>query len=130
MKGRDGLKVSGMVVLNKQGNIAGVLSIKDILRATIPFYLEPKFSKFSWDGMLEQVAKHVTCRRVMDFMSKDIVTISDDASLMACVDLLIKKYLQRLVVVDKDQRAVGIVTIGDVYNIISQIFIDEPECRI
>lgn len=130
VKGRDGLKVNGMVVLDKQGEIAGVLSIKDILRSTIPFYLEPKFSRFSWDGMLEHVAKHVTCRRIKDFMSTDIVTISDDASLMACADLLIKKHLQRLVVVDNDQRAVGIVTIGDVYNVISQIFINEPECKI
>jgi len=130
MKERAGLSVSGMIVLDKQGSTAGVLSIKDILRATIPFYLEPKFSKFSWDGMLEQVAKHVTCRRVKDFMSTDIVTISEDASLMACADLLIKKHLQRLVVVNEGQRAVGIVTIGDVYNIISQIFINEPECKI
>jgi len=47
---------------------------------------------------------------------------------MACTDLLIEKNLQRLPVVNPEGKVVGIVYIRDVYNVISQIFVDQPEC--
>lgn len=129
-KSNEGLGVRGMVVLDEQGEIAGVLSIKDIIRATIPVYLDPKLARFSWDGMLEKMAESIACSKVKDFMSEEIVTVTDNASLMTCADLLIKKYLQRLPVVSEEGRVVGIVTIGDVYNVISNIFTIRPECKI
>lgn len=85
----QGLK--GMVVLDKEGKLLGVLAIKDIMRATIPVYMDPRISKFSWDGMLEAMAKKVACHKVKEFMSTKVVTVSEDAPLMMCVDLLIKK---------------------------------------
>jgi CBS domain-containing protein len=123
-----GLGVKGMVVLDDRGELVGILAIKDILRATIPVYLDPKISRFSWDGMLEEMARRVACKKVKDFMSREVVTIDDEASLMACTDLLIKKNLQRLPVVNKEGKAVGIVYIRDVYNVISRIFVDQTEC--
>jgi CBS domain-containing protein len=123
-----GLGVKGMVVLDDRGELVGILAIKDILRATIPVYLDPKISRFSWDGMLEEMARRVACKKIKDFMSREVVTIDDEASLMACTDLLIKKNLQRLPVVNQEGKAVGIVYIRDVYNVISRIFVDQTEC--
>ena len=123
-----GQGVKGMVVLDDGGRLAGILSIKDILRSTIPMYLDPKLSRFSWDGMLEEMARRVSCRSVKDFMSTKVVTVAEDASLMACTDLLIKKNLQRLPVLNQEGKVVGIVYIRDVYNVISQIFVVQPEC--
>jgi len=117
-----------MVVLDGQGELVGILAIKDILRATIPVYLDPTISRFSWDGMLEEMARRVACKRVREFMSATVVTIDEDASLMACTDLLIKKNLQRLPVINRDGKPVGIVYIRDVYKVISQIFVDQPQC--
>ncbi|MHB8810840.1 MAG: CBS domain-containing protein [Desulfobulbaceae bacterium] len=123
-----GQGVKGMVVLDGEGRLAGILSIKDILRSTIPVYLDPKISRFSWDGMLEEMARQVACRLVKDFMSREVITIDAEASLMACTDLLIEKNLQRLPVVNPEGKVVGIVYIRDIYNVISQIFVDQPEC--
>lgn len=128
-KGEDGLGVRGMVVLNGPGDIVGILSIKDVLRATIPFYLDPGLSRVSWDGMLEHVAECVVCKKVSEFMATDIVTVAEDAPLMACADLMIRKSLQRLPVVDSGGKVKGMVTIGDVYSVVSQIFTDQPECE-
>lgn len=124
-----GQGAKGMVVLDDQGALVGVLAIKDILRATIPEYLNLQISRLSWDGMLEELARRVACKKVKDFMSRDVVTIDDEASLMACTDLLIKKNLQRLPVVNQADKVVGIIYIRDVYDTISQIFVDETECR-
>lgn len=123
-----GLGVKGMVVLDDRGELVGILAIKDILRATIPVYLDLKISRFSWDGMLEEMARRVACKKVKEFMSREVVTVDDEASLMACTDLLIQKNLQRLPVVNQEGKVVGIVYIRDVYNVISQIFVDQPEC--
>lgn len=125
-----GLGLNGMVVLDKDGKLIGVLAIKDIMRATIPFYMDPSISKFSWDGMLEAMAKKVVCHKVKEFMSTEVATISEDAPLMMCVDLLIEKNLQRLPVVDADNKVLGVVYIRDVYNVISKIFTDEVNCEI
>jgi len=123
-----GQGVKGMVVLDDRGKLVGILAIKDILRATIPVYLDQKISRFSWDGMLEEMAKRVACSTVKEFMSREVVTIDAKASLMACTDLLIEKNLQRLPVVNPEGKVVGIVYIRDVYNVISQIIVDQPEC--
>ena len=128
-KNREDSGINGMVVLDDQKKIVGVLSIKDILRATIPVYLDLKIAQFSWDGMLEKMAQQVACRKVKEFMSSDVVTVSQDTPLMVCTDLLIQKSLQRLPVVDEAARVVGIVRIDDIYTVISKILINQPECR-
>jgi CBS domain-containing protein len=127
-KSRHGQGVKGMVVLDDRGELVGILAIKDILRATIPLYLNLKISRFSWDGMLEKTASQIACKKVKDFMAREVVTIDEEASLMACTDLLIKKNLQRLPVVNQKGKVVGIIYIRDIYNVISQIFIDQSEC--
>jgi CBS domain-containing protein len=128
-RGND-LSVKGMVVLGPGGNLAGILSIKDILRAVIPVYLDPKISRLSWDGMLEEMSRRVACRKVREFMTAKVQTISGEATLMTCAGLLLDGNLQRLPVVDGSGKVVGIVYIRDVYNVISQIFTGQPECRL
>jgi len=122
--------VKGLVVLDEEKNLVGILSIKDVLRASIPVYMDIKLSIFSWDGMLEEMAKRVACKKVKEFMSTEVITVADDSSLMTCADLLIKKNMQRLPVVNQEKKVVGIVYIRDVFNIISQIFVDQAECKI
>jgi len=125
----DRLGVKGLVVLDDRKDLVGILTIKDILAATIPVYLDIKLSMFSWDGMLEEMAKRVACKKVKDIMSTEVLTVAEDASLMTCADLLIKRNMQRLPVVDKDNRVVGIVYIRDIFNVISQIFVAQRECE-
>ena len=126
----DGQGVKGLVVLDEEKNLSGILSVKDVLRAAIPEYLDIKLSVFSWDGMLEEMAKRVACKTVKEFMSTEVFTVSEDASLMNCADLLIKKNMQRLPVVNQEKKVVGIVYIRDVFNVISQIFLDQMGCGV
>jgi CBS domain-containing protein len=117
-------------VLNEVGELVGILTIKDVLRATIPVYLDTKLAKFSWDGMLEEMARRVACRKVKEFMSTKVLTVSEEAPLMTCADLLIQEKMQRLPVIGKDNKVVGIVYIRDIFNVISQIFLDQEECKL
>ena len=113
--------VNGMVVLEHGLKLVGVLSIKNIIRAAIPLYLESNLRGFAWDGMLEEHVKKARDILVGDVMSKKIITIGPDDSLMRCADLMIDNYLQRLPVIDESGRVLGIVHIQDLYSCIADL---------
>lgn len=120
-KRHHGLSVKGMLVLNKQKQLVGMLSIKDIMGAVIPTYLSPDLSVFSWDNMLEQMTERCKGKKVGDVMVTKLYTITGEATLMMCVDLMIRKSLQRLPVLDKDKNILGMVYIRDLYDFIANI---------
>ena len=124
-KGRDRAGVKGMVVLDN-GNLAGIVSIKDILKAIIPSYMTlTELGEFTWDGMLEEMAKKVANKKVGEIMTRDVITVSEDAPLMECADLIVKHNLQRLPVLNKEKKVVGMIYIRDLYHAIVQALFRE-----
>lgn len=121
IKRHHGLPIKGMPVKNEKGEVVGILSIKDIMRAVIPSYLSPDLSMFSWEHMLEQMTDRAKDKVVGDIMVQDIVTIDSEAPLMVCADLMIKKSLQRLPVTDENGTITGMVYMRDIYNFIADI---------
>ncbi|GBE37082.1 inosine 5'-monophosphate dehydrogenase [bacterium BMS3Bbin07] len=121
--GRVGVK--GMIVLDN-GKLAGIISIKDILKAIIPSYMTlTELGEFTWDGMLEQMAKKVADRKVEEIMTRNVITVSEDAPLMECADLVVKHGLHRLPVLDRDKKVVGMVYIRDLYQAIVQALFEK-----
>ncbi len=124
-RGEGWTGVKGMIVLD-DGKLAGIVSIKDILRAIIPSYMRlTELGEFTWDGMLEEMTKKVAGKKVGEVMTRDVITVSEDAPLMECADLMVKHGLQRLPVLDKDKRVVGMVYIRDLYQAIVQALLDK-----
>ncbi len=119
IKRSHGLPIKGMLVKNEQGQLAGILSIKDILAAVIPSYLSPDISIFSWENMLEEMTARAADKKVADIMVKTVVSIDAEAPLMECADLMIKKGVQRLPVTDDDGDILGIVYIRDIFDIVA-----------
>ena len=113
--------VNGMVVLEHGIKLVGVVSIKDVIRAVIPSYLEDNLGGFTWGGMLEERAKKAGLMYVRDIMSTGLITIGADDMLLQCADLMIDNHLQRLPVVDKSGRVLGMVHIRDVYLTVTDI---------
>lgn len=120
-----GLGVKGMAVLDEQGRLVGMLSLKDVMRTVIPAYMEHDLGRFSWDEMLEQRACRVRERKIAEIMSREVITIHADTPLMTCVDLMIKKNLQRLPVVNNENRLIGMVYIRDLYQVIADVLTGE-----
>jgi acetoin utilization protein AcuB len=82
--------------------LAGILSDRD-LRAL-------------WDPALDVQIRdgRVYDRRVSDFMSSDILTVSEDESLDAVIDLLVEHRIGAVPVIDADGVLIGIVSYIDV----------------
>ncbi len=122
--------VKGMIVLDAGGDLVGMVSIKDILKAIIPFYMSmTELGEFTWEGMLVEMARKVSDRKVEEIMTKDVITVSEDAPLMECADRIVKHNLQRVPVLNGEKRVVGIVYIRDIYHAIVQALFDKEEGR-
>jgi len=115
----------GMIVLDN-GKLAGIVSIKDILKVIIPSYMTlTELGEFTWDGMLEEMAKKVADKKVEEIMTRDVITVSEDAPLMECADHVVKHNLQRIPVLNREKKVVGIIYVRDIYYAIVRALFDK-----
>lgn len=124
-RGEARVGVKGLPVLNTEGRIIGMLSMRDILKAVFPFYMTMmNLGDFTWDGMLEDIAKRSSHRKVKEIMSKEVITVPEDAPLMECIDRMLKHNIKRLPVIGKDDRLVGMIYERDVFFAITKAMLD------
>ena len=78
------------------------------------------------DIALEIVAKAADPEMVSagDAMSYELTTVNDDDDLMHAIEIMRDKGIRRLPVVDLDEALVGILTVDDVLDLFSEVFID------
>jgi CBS domain-containing protein len=115
-KGEERVGVKGLPVLNEKMGLVGMLSMGDILRAVYPSYMSMmNLGEFTWDGMLEEMAKTVADRKVEDHMTKEVVTVKEDDPLMECVDHMIRHRIQRLPVLDESGKVKGMIYERDLF---------------
>jgi CBS domain-containing protein len=78
------------------------------------------------DIALEIVAKSADPQNVSarDAMSYELVTVNEDDDLMHAIEIMRDKGIRRLPVIDLDEALVGILTIDDVLDLLSEVFVD------
>ena len=125
-KGEEKVGVKGLPVIDKEGKLVGMLTMTDILKAVHPSYMSlMNLSNFTWDGMVESLAKSVADKKVATVMSKEVFTVNEDDPLMECVDLMIKNNIRRLPVIDKAGKVVGMIYERDVFFVIVKAMLDD-----
>jgi CBS domain-containing protein len=125
-KGEEKVGVKGLTVLGKNGKLVGMLSMTDILKAVHPSYMDlMNLSNFTWDGMVESLAKSAADKKIETVMSKEVFTVKEDDPLMECVDLMIKNNIRRLPVIDKAGKVVGMIYERDVFFAIVKAMLDD-----
>ncbi|MFA4916319.1 MAG: CBS domain-containing protein [Syntrophales bacterium] len=121
-----GIGVMGAPVLDETGNLVGMLSMTDALRAVYPSYMSMMdMGSFTWDGMLESLAQKAGDRKVKDIMTSPVITIREDDPLMECVDLILRKHIRRMPVLDKAGKVVGMLYMRDVFFAITKAMLKE-----
>lgn len=125
-RGEEKVGVKGLPVLDEDGKLMGILSIGDILKAVYPSYLSMmSLGNFTWDGMVESIAKKVADKKVMTIMTKEVITVREDENLMECVDRMIKKNVKRLPVINKAGKVVGILYERDIFFAIVKAMLEK-----
>jgi len=121
---RSGVK--GLPVLDPEGKMIGFLSMGDILKAVEPSYLSiMNLGHFTWDGMVESLAKKVIDKKVSEMMTTEVISVHEDAPLMECVDDMIKHGVKRLPVLGKDGRVKGILYEREIFFVITKAMLNE-----
>ena len=117
-------KIFGLMVTDEKDHLVGMLSMYDIL-----LFIQPKHAHIwgemedinpaeLYDDRLDKVKSIL----VGDIMTPEVVTIPPDAHLMVIADIMIKKHIRRLPVVD-GQEIVGIVFVSNVFHHLLKKFI-------
>jgi CBS domain-containing protein/anti-sigma regulatory factor (Ser/Thr protein kinase) len=85
-------RISGVPVL-EEGNLVGIISMEDIVRA---------------------LEKNDLSATTSQYMTRDVITVASYDSIVKAIRIFTEKGLGRLPVVDEDQKLVGMITKGDI----------------
>jgi CBS domain-containing protein/anti-sigma regulatory factor (Ser/Thr protein kinase) len=90
-------KISGIPILDNKKNIVGIISIDDVITAFDKGYVDNK---------------------ITDYMSRDIITIPQNFSVVSAINRLEKFKVGRLPVTESlnSKKIVGIITLSDILN--------------
>jgi CBS domain-containing protein len=125
-RGEEKIGVKALPVLDLSGNLIGILSIGDILKAVHPAYMDlMNLGSFTWDGMVETFAQKAAGKQVRDIMTPKVITVKEDSTLMECIDHMLKNNVKRVPVLNKDNRVTGMLYERDVFYEITKSMINE-----
>ena len=104
--------ISGVVVVDKKGDLAGIVTEGDFLRRS-EIGTERRRSSFlrflAGPGKLAEEYVHNSGRKIDEVMSREVHTVAEDTSLAEAIDMMERYRVKRLPVV-RGARVVGIVS--------------------
>jgi CBS domain-containing protein len=113
----SGRRVFGLLVVDDDGNLVGMLSVYDIFLLLRPkhTHIWGEMEDLDLNGLLEAACGRAQPVLVGDIMTTDLITITPDTHLLLIIDIMIKKHVRRLPVLDEGQ-IVGIVYLSRVFD--------------
>jgi len=103
--------MSSMPIVDEEGKLIGVISEKDLIKAALPGYFEMLHST-SFIPDMNQLAKklvQIADDSIEKYMQRDFICVEEDDDDLQAADLIIRRNLKSLPVVDKEGRLVGVV---------------------
>ena len=109
-------KVFGLMVTDARGLLVGMLSLYDMLLLMRPknIHIWGEMRDIDVTGFIEEACRRARAIRVGDVMTEEVVTITPDTHLLMIVDIMIRKHIRRLPVVDSG-KVIGIVYTSTIF---------------
>jgi CBS domain-containing protein len=113
----SGRTVFGLMVTNDEGKLVGMLSVYDIFLLLRPKHIHiwGEMEDLEVTGILEEACRRAKGVLVGDIMTTELITITPDTHLLHVIDIMIKKHVRRLPVMENG-RIVGIVYLSRVFH--------------
>lgn len=111
-----GRKIFGMMVTDHQNRLIGMLSMYDILLFMRPKHIHiwGHMDDIDVEGIMDLACDRARSVRVGDIMTTEVITVSPDTHVLRVMDLMIKKHIRRLPVLDHGEIK-GIIYISDLF---------------
>jgi DeoR family transcriptional regulator, catabolite repression regulator len=109
-------KFNGLVVVDNDKNVTGILSLQDIAGAVVPQEFEDNVNMASAmykQGFFEQMCKEVQHKKISDIMRKDFIKVSLEDNILAVTADFLKNDLY-IVPVFEHKKLIGIVTRSEI----------------
>ena len=109
--------VFGMVVTDAAGQLLGMLSMYDILLLIRPKHIHiwGEIKDVDVSGILDAALTRAGSMLVSDIMTTDLITITPEMHLLRIIDIMIKKHVRRLPVLEEG-KMVGMVYLSRVFQ--------------
>jgi CBS domain-containing protein len=113
-------KISGVPVLDEKGSLAGIVSEGDIIVQNSDLHF-PRYFKLldaiiyleSLNKFKKSLQKHMATK-VEDIMTVKVKTVHEDTPINEIADIMLDSRVNRLPVMDKNNKLVGIITRADI----------------
>ncbi len=109
-------RIFGLMVIDEKDQLVGMLSMYDIILFVQPKHIHvwSEIEDLDAQAIFDKLLDRVKSIRVADIMTTDVVTVKPQTHVMAIADLMIKRHIRRLPVVD-GKNVVGVVYISDLF---------------
>lgn len=110
--------ISGLVVIDENNNVVGIVSEKDVYRTLYPSYEEFNSSPGAYLDFAAQ-EKEIESKSgilVKDFMTTNVIKASADDLVMRIGSIMLAKNIHRFPVIDNNNQLIGVVTRGDIFR--------------
>ncbi len=109
-------RTNGVVVVDNNRKVVGILSSWDIIQHIVPDYLEEDkhLASFEAGDMFVERAHQLKDDPITKFMTKDVHTVRAGHTIMAAAALLSTFHIRQLPVVDNDGNLVGYLNRTDI----------------
>jgi CBS domain-containing protein len=111
-----GQRVFGLMVTDNQGKLVGMLSMYDIFLLLRPKHIHiwGEMNDIDLSGIIDTACHKAGKMLVGDIMTTDLITITPDTHLLHILDIMIKKHVRRIPVMENTE-VIGIVYISRVF---------------
>jgi len=109
-------RIFGLMVIDEKDQLVGMLSMYDIIIFVQPKHIHvwSEIEDLEAQAIFGELLDRVKSVRVSDIMTTSVVTVKPQTHVMAIADLMIKRHIRRLPVVD-GKNVVGVVYISDLF---------------
>lgn len=114
-------QISGLPVVDKNNNLVGMFTEKEVLKFCLPSYLNKVGSfiyKTTPHSITEKMAR-LKDLRISEVMRKDVVTVSEDADISEVSRIMLTQRARRMPVIS-DKKLVGIIARIDIVKYLAE----------
>ena len=111
-------QISGLPVIDAQGKLVGMFTEKEVLSYILPSYIE-KVGRFIYQADPKATKRkfaELAQIKVSQLMRKDVISVTEEASLVEAARVMLTQKARRLLVLDAMGKVVGIIARSDVLS--------------